>query len=58
MVVFNEEPAMNGIADGSPVTVMIRRSAVFEVGREEMGEDDRFDISGLSFASGADLLVG
>jgi hypothetical protein len=31
---------------------------VFEVGREEMGEDDRFDISGLSFASGADLLVG
>ena len=58
MVVFNEEPAMKGIADGSPVTVMIQGSAVFEVGREEMGEDDRFHISGLSFASGADLLVG
>jgi len=31
---------------------------VFEVGREEMGEDDGFDFSGLSFASGADLLIG
>ena len=58
MVVFNEEPGMNGIAEGSPVTVMIQSTAVFEVGREEMGEDDGFDFSGLSFASGADLLIG
>jgi len=58
MVVFNEEPAMGGISEGSPVVVTIDPNAVFQAGREEMGEDGGFDIAGLSFASGADLLVG
>jgi hypothetical protein len=58
MVVFNEEPAMNGITEGSPVTVMIQPNAMFQVGTEEMGEDGGFSMSGFSFSSGADLLVG
>jgi hypothetical protein len=58
MVVFNEEPAGTGIDEGSPVTVTIAANAVFEVGREETGEDGGFDMSGFPFASGADLLVG
>ena len=58
MVVFNEEPAGTGIDEGSPVTVTIAANAVFEVGREETGEDGGFNMSGFSFASGADLLVG
>jgi len=58
MVVFNEEPAMSGISEGSPVVVTIDPNAVFQVGREELGEDGGFGMSGLSFASGADLLVG
>jgi hypothetical protein len=31
---------------------------MFQLGREEMGEDGGFSMSGLSFASGADLMVG
>ncbi len=31
---------------------------MFQIGREEMGESGGFSIPGLSFASGADLLVG
>jgi hypothetical protein len=58
MVVFNEEPEMNGIVEGSPVVVTIQPNATFQVGREEMGEDGGFNIPGVSFASGADLLVG
>ena len=58
MVVFNEEPAMNGITEGSPVTVTLGSTALFQIGSEEMGEDGGFSISGLSFSSGADLLVG
>jgi len=58
MVVFNEEPTMNGISEGSQITVTIQPNAMFQVGREDMGEDDGFSHSGLSFASGADLLVG
>jgi len=58
MVVFNEEPAMSGISEGSLVVVTIQPNAVFQVGREEMGKDGGFSISGLSFASGTDLLVG
>jgi len=58
MVVFNEEPTMSGISEGSPVVVTIQPNAMFQVGREEMGEDGGFSISGLTFASGADLLVG
>ena len=58
MVVFNEEPAVGGISEGSPVVVTIQPNATFQVGREEVGEDGGFSISGLSFASGADLLVG
>jgi hypothetical protein len=58
MVVFNEEPAMSGVTEGSPVVVTIQPNATFQVGREEMGEDGGFSIAGLSFASGADLVVG
>jgi hypothetical protein len=58
MVVFNEEPAISGISEGSPVVVTIDPNAVFQVGREELGEHGGFSIAGLSFASGADLLVG
>jgi hypothetical protein len=58
MVVFNEEPAVSGINEGSSVAVTINPGATFQVGREEMGEDGGFSIAGLSFASGADLLVG
>jgi hypothetical protein len=58
MVVFNEEPAMSSISEGSSVVVAIQPNAMFQVGREEMGEDGGFSNSGLSFASGADLLVG
>jgi hypothetical protein len=58
MVVFNEEPAVNGVSEGSVVAVTINPGATFQVGREEMGDDGGFNISGLSFASGADLLTG
>jgi len=58
MVVFNEEPAVAGISEGAPVVVAIQPNAIFLVGREVLGEDGGFPIAGLSFASGADLLVG
>ena len=58
MVVFNEEPRMDGISEGSAVVVTIDPNAVFQVGREEMGEHGGFSVMGLSFASGADLVVG
>src|SRR5260370_13050488 len=59
MVVFNEEPALGGVSEGSPVVVAIQPNAMFQIAREELGEDGGFStISGLSFASGADLLLG
>ncbi|OLD22034.1 MAG: hypothetical protein AUI91_03040 [Acidobacteria bacterium 13_1_40CM_3_56_11] len=58
MVVFNEEPALGGVSEGSQVAVTIQPTAMFQIGREEMGESGGFSIPGLSFASGADLLVG
>jgi uncharacterized protein DUF5666 len=58
MVVFGEEPEVNGIPEGSPVVVTIAPNATFQVGREEMGEHGGFDNFGFSFASAADLLVG
>jgi hypothetical protein len=58
MVVFNEEPAVSGVSEGSQVVVTINPGATFQVGREEMGEDGGFSTSSLSFASGADLMVG
>ena len=58
MVVFNEEPAVSGIDEGSVVTVTIAPNATFQIGSEEMGEDGGFHMSGFSFSSGADLLVG
>jgi len=58
MVVFLEEPAVNGISEGSPVAVTIAPNATFQIGREEMGDDGGFDNLGLSFASSADLMVG
>ena len=58
MVVFNEEPTLSGIAEGSPVVVTIQPNATFQVGREEMGDDSGFSMSGLSFSSGADLMAG
>ena len=58
MVVFNEEPAFSGVSEGSQVVVAIQPTAMFQIGREEMGQSGGFSIPGLSFASGADLLVG
>jgi Domain of unknown function (DUF5666) len=58
MVVFNEQPAVAGVSEGAPVVVTIQPNAVFQVGQEELGEFGGFNISGLSFASGADMLVG
>lgn len=58
IVVFREEPEVNGIPEGSPVVVTIAPNATFQVGREEMGEHGGFDNLGFSFASAADLLVG
>jgi hypothetical protein len=58
MVVFNEEPPVSGVSEGSPVVVTILPTATFFASSEEMGEDHGFMISGLSFASSADLLVG
>jgi len=58
MVVFNEEPTMNGISEGSQITVTIQPNAMFQVGHEEMGEDEESSNSGFSFVSGADLMVG
>jgi hypothetical protein len=58
VVVFNEEPAVSGISEGSVVAVTINPGATFQVGREEMGDDGGFNNSGLNFASGADLLTG
>jgi hypothetical protein len=58
MVVFNEEPAVSGISEGSTMVVTINPNATFQVGREELGEDGGFSIAGLSFASSADLLAG
>lgn len=59
MVVFNEEPEMSGVSEGSPIAVSIQPNAMFQIGHEEMGDDNGgFGIPGLSFASGADLVVG
>ena len=58
MVVFREEPSVNGISEGAPVAVTIAPNAVFQIGGEEMGEDGGFSMLGFSFASAADLMVG
>jgi hypothetical protein len=58
MVVFKEEPAVNGISEGSPVVVTINPNATFQVGRAELGEDGGFSFLGFNFASSADLTVG
>ncbi len=58
MVVFNEEPTVSGISEGSPIVVTIQPKAVFQVGGEELSEDGGFTISGASFSSCTDLMVG
>ena len=61
MVVFREEPSVNGISEGSPVAVTIAPNATFQVGLAEIGEDgglSGFSFLGFSFASSADLMVG
>src|SRR5216684_3634231 len=58
MVVFREEPSVNGISEGAPVVVTINPTAAFQVGRAEMGEDGGFSFLNFSFASSADLMVG
>ncbi len=58
MVVFNEEPTVSGISEGSPVVVTIQPNAVFQVGGEELSEDGGFSLSGASFSSCTDLMVG
>src|SRR5258708_7594663 len=58
MVVFKEEPAVNGISEGSPVVITINPNATFQVGAAEMAENRGFSNLGFSFSSSADLLVG
>lgn len=60
MVVFREEPPVNGISEGAPVAVTIAPNATFQVGMADIGEDGGFSFLGLgfSFASSADLMVG
>ncbi|HKV64342.1 MAG TPA: DUF5666 domain-containing protein [Candidatus Acidoferrum sp.] len=58
IVVFNEEPTVSGVSEGSLVVVTIQPNAMFQVGREELGENGGFTIAGLNFGSSADLLVG
>jgi hypothetical protein len=58
MVVFREEPSVNGISEGAPIVVTIAPNAAFQIGMEEMGENGGFSILGLGFASSADLMVG
>jgi hypothetical protein len=58
MVVFREEPPVNGISEGSPVVVTIAPNATFQVGREEMGEGGGLSNLSFSFASATDLMVG
>jgi Domain of unknown function (DUF5666) len=61
MVVFREEPSVNGISEGSPVAVTIAPNATFQVGMAEIGENgglSGFSFLGFSFASSADLMVG
>jgi len=58
MVVFREEPDVNGISEGAPVAVTIAPNATFQVGMAEMGEDGGFSFLNFSFASSADLMVG
>ncbi len=58
LVVFNEEPSISGVAEGAPVVVTIAPGATFQIGRRELGDDGGFSITGASFASGADLMVG
>jgi hypothetical protein len=58
MVVFNEEPGVSGVAEGSPVVVTVLPTATFSASSEEMGEDNGFTVSGLNFAGSGDLLVG
>ena len=54
MVVFREAPSVNGVSEGAPVAVTIAPNAVLQIGREELGEDGGFSMSGFSFASSAD----
>src|SRR5258708_342921 len=58
MVVFNEEPTVSGISEGSPIMVTTQQNAVFQEGGEELSADGGFSMSGASFSSGADLMVG
>jgi len=58
MVVFREEPDVNGISEGSPVVITVNPNATFQVSMAEMGEDGGFSFLGFSFMSSADLMVG
>jgi hypothetical protein len=58
MVVFREEPDVNGISEGSPVVITINPNATFQVGMAEIGEDGGFSFLGFSFAGSTDLMVG
>src|SRR5215471_1329 len=58
MVVFREEPSVNGISEGQPVMVSIASNATFQIGGEEMEENGGFSMLGFSFATSADLMVG
>src|SRR5437879_11760073 len=58
MVVFREEPDVNGISEGSPVAVTIAPNATFQVGMAEMGENGGFGFLNSTFAHPPDLQRG
>src|SRR5258708_2672985 len=58
MVVFNEEPTVSGVSEGSLVAVTINPNAVFQVGREEMGENGGGREPGGAVGWGRGLVVG
>ena len=52
MVVLDEEPGVNQVAEGNLVTITLLPAASFSIAKKDL------DTSGFSFASSADLLVG
>ena len=55
MVVLDEQPNISNVSVGNAITVNVLPSAKFSV---QHGDSDQLSISGLSFSSFADLVVG
>jgi hypothetical protein len=55
LVVLDEQPNIQNLSVGMPITVNVLPNAQFSV---QQGDSDQLSISGLSFSSFADLVVG